>query len=112
MKRDTANQDNSVAVSGAVIENVFGDNLQFAISVAKPAAAPQRESFASDEPIDEVTERAIFEDLLLAESRLQDTDPDETLWSDPAATGEHNQDESATAAVAIVLGETPHWRPL
>jgi hypothetical protein len=107
-----AEQDTSTTSSGAVIENVFGGDLQFAISFAEPVTGVRQESFASAESVDEVTERAIFEDLLLVEIRLRDTDPGDDLQSNHAVVDHHDEHESISAAVALVLGETPNWRLL
>ena len=91
---------------------MFGDDLQFVIRFAEPVTTVQRESFASAESVDEVTERAIFEDLLLAESHPRDTDPDDDLQRNRAVVDEHDEDESITAALALVLRETLDWRLL
>jgi len=107
-----AQQDTSTTGHGPVIENVFGDDLQFVIRFAEPVTTVQRESFASAESVDEVTERAIFEDLLLAESHPRDTDPDDDLQRNRVVVDDHDEDESITAALALVLRETLDWRLL
>ena len=104
-----AQQDSSTTSSGAVDEKGIGNDLQFATGFPKPVSEVNRKPFTSTESADEVTERAIFEDLLLVENHLQKADPDDDLQSNHAVADEHDQHESKNAALALVLGEAPNW---